>query len=259
MTMKAYLLLIAGALLLGSCTPQAQLITLRGSNVKPATDGLMLDNDTLTLRYSFYSERGVMKLTLYNKLPVPLYIDWKKSAFIVGKTKLDYWYDVASVNLTGSSYRYYRSANTTLSGTISKDDQVGFIPPRTELVKQEFVIVPGGELSLSGQPALKQASPTFYGANPKKLINIQEYSYLPDQSPLTFRNFLTLSTQRDFQREFYLDTSFWASDVRVMPRTQLEGDIVTASDGSNGATQHPYKSPDAFYVIMKIPDGPLVK
>lgn len=255
MTMKTYHLLIAGALLLTSCAPNAQLITLRGSNLKPAADGLMLDNDTLTLRYSFYSERGVMKLTIFNKLAVPLYIDWKKSAFIVGKNKFDYWYDVANVDLSGSAYRFYRVSNLSLSGTISKEDQVAFIPPKTELVKQEFVVLPGGELPLNGEPAVKQEKPTYEAASPKKQVSVQEYSYAPGQSPLTFRSFLTLSTQRDFQKEFYLDTNFWASDVRVMPRTQLEGNVAGAGQFSYGAYQHPYQSPDAFYVIMKTPDS----
>lgn len=252
--------IIAGLLLiLAGCTPNAQLVTLRGNNVKPAAEGLVLDNDTLTLRYSFYSERGLMSLTLFNKLNVPLYVDWKKSAFIVGKDKMDYWYDVADVNLTGSSYRYYRSSSESLSGTISRDDQVGFIPPKTELVKRQFVVLPGGELPLAGQPTIVQVPPSYAEANPK-LINVQKYTYGPDRSPLTFRNFLTLSTQRDFQKEFYIDTNFWASDVQVMPKPQLEGGITNSLTTSGfDLFTHPYQTPDAFYVIMKLPDSPSVR
>ncbi len=259
--MKPLLFFIASLLLLDGCTPNAQLVTLRGNNVKPDADGLVLDNDTLTLRYSFYSERGLMNLTLFNKLNVPLYVDWKKSAFIVGKNKLDYWYDVADVNLTGSSYRYYHSSTGSLSGTISKEDQVAFIPPRTELVKRQFIVLPGGELPLLGQPALKQEPATYEPGNQKKLVNVQQYSYLPEQSPLTFRNFLTLSTQRDFQKEFFIDTNFWAADVRVMPKPQLEGGMVTGSNTISVADgyQHPYQSADAFYVIMKLPDSQSVR
>ncbi len=251
--MKPLFLFFGLFLLIAGCTPNAQLVTLRGNNVKPDTDGLVLDNDTLTLTYSFYSERGLMTLTLFNKLNVPLYVDWKKSAFIVGKKKMDYWYDVSDVNVDGSSYQHYRSSTVSLSGTVSKDDQIAFIPPKTELVKRQFVILPGGELPLSGQPAIKQAPSTYEASNLKRQVNIQEYNYLPNQSPLTFRNFLTLSTKRDFQEEFYLDTNFWASDVQVMPQPQLVGGAISESYPTpTGTYLHPYQSSDAFYVIMKV-------
>lgn len=257
--MKSFFAVVAGLLLLASCTPKVQLITLRGNNVTPSAEGLVLDNDTLTLRYSFYGERGIMQLSLFNKLNVPLYVDWKKSAFIVGKNKLDYWYDVATVNLSGSAYSYYRSSDVVLGGAVSREDQVAFIPPRTELKKQQFVVFPGGELPLAGQPNVKKEQPTYTGANPKKPVTVEEYSYLPAESPLTFRNFLTLSTQRDFQKEFYLETSFWASDMRVMPKPQLEGDVVTATSQGYGPYKHPYRSPDAFFVVMKTPDSATVR
>lgn len=156
--MKPLILLSLCMLALTACNPQAQFITLRGSNVKPTDDGLVLDTDTLSLRYQFYSERGVIHLTIFNKTDRPLYVNWKKSAFIIGSDKFDYWYDVATVNLTGSaySYRYSRYATVGLGGTITKDDPIGFIPPKTQLQKYEFVVVPGGPLRLVGTPTQRQ-------------------------------------------------------------------------------------------------------
>ena len=52
--MKLLLLTLCVAAL-SACAPNAQLVTLRGNNVTPAPDGLMLDTDTLTLRYNFSS------------------------------------------------------------------------------------------------------------------------------------------------------------------------------------------------------------
>jgi hypothetical protein len=57
--------------IVASCTPKIQVVTLRGSNVQPDNEGLVLDNDTLTLRYSFSSERGQMNISLVNKLNQP--------------------------------------------------------------------------------------------------------------------------------------------------------------------------------------------
>ena len=46
------------------------------------------ENDTLKIIYSFWSEGGVFSFSVYNKLSIPLYIDWKKSSFIKNSDKL---------------------------------------------------------------------------------------------------------------------------------------------------------------------------
>lgn len=234
------------AILVG-CMPNIQVVTLRGTNVRPATDGLVLDNDTLTLRYNFASERGLMHISLVNKLNQPLYVDWKRSSFIVGQDKFDYWYDVADVQLAGSfvSSRYSRYAAGNLDGTISKEDKIGFIPPQTKLDKRQFVLVPDGHLSLTGPYKIEEEQSRLI--NRKKPVPINIYSYSADQSPLTFRNYLTLSTDKDFKTEFHIDTKFWASDVRVLPREQVLSQF-------NGTYSEPvtFKKPDSFYVTLPV-------
>ncbi|GAB4020856.1 hypothetical protein [Spirosoma koreense] len=241
----AFLLLFSAVLL--SCSPTIQVVTLRGSNVRPATEGLVMDNDTLTLRYDFASERGLMHITLINKLNQPLYVDWKRSSFIVGQEKLDYWYDVADVQLTGtySGGRYSRYTVENLSGSVSKEDKISFIPPQTKLEKRQFVLVPSGSIRQSG-PFNTEQEPSNM-SNRKKPIAVKVYTYSADQSPLTFRNYLTLSTDKDFKTEFHIDTKFWASDVKELPRDQVLSEF-------NGQYQVPvpFKKPDSFYVVLPI-------
>ncbi|MBD2700240.1 hypothetical protein IC229_06315 [Spirosoma sp. BT702] len=245
--MKSLSFLFVLCVLLTSCTPKIQVVTLRGSNVHPDKEGLSIDNDTLTLRYDFASERGLMHLTLINKLNKPLYVDWKRSSFIIGQDKIDYWYDVAEVNLTGSLLRYNRYVSSpTLSGTITKTDPVAFIPPQTKLEKQQFVVVPAGTVHLSGQ--FKTEHEPAKSPYSKKMVDVNVYAYTPDQSPLTFRNFLTLSTDRDFKTEFFIDTKFWASTVKVLPRDHV---LTTRAGGENIYTvEIPFKQPDGFYVPL---------
>jgi hypothetical protein len=88
-----YTIFIFVCLLFVSCAYEAKLITLQGSNLVSRPEGLLLETDTLLLKYDFYSPLGQIRFTLYNKLTVPLYIDWKKSAYIMGKIKNDYWID----------------------------------------------------------------------------------------------------------------------------------------------------------------------
>ncbi|GAB3690559.1 hypothetical protein GCM10027592_07920 [Spirosoma flavus] len=245
--MKPLTFLFILGVLLTSCTPKIQVVTLRGSNVRPAKEGLILDNDTLTLRYNFASERGLMHLTLVNKLNKPLYVDWKRSSFIIGQDKVDYWYDVANVDVTGSSLRYNRYVSSSaLSGTITKADPVAFIPPQTKLEKQQFVIVPQGTIRLPGQASVVQ-EPSKLMSN-KKFVDVNVYTYAPEESPLTFRNYLTLSTDKDFKTEFFIDTKFWASDVKVLPRDQVLSQRI---DGVyEYADPVPFKQADGFYVSL---------
>lgn len=237
--------------LLTGCMPKIQVVTLRGSNVRPTEEGLLLDNDTLSLRYNFASERGLMHLTLTNKLNQPLYVDWKRSSFIIGDNKVDYWYDVAGVSLTGSSYQYSRVSRTSLSGTVSRDDKISFIPPKTKLEKSQFQVVPTGTVYLKGSPTTEQQEPHW--ASRRKPVDVQIYTYPADQSPLTFRNYITLSTDKDFQKEFHIDTQFWAADIKVLPREQVLTHRIVGLPGeySTYSEPLPFKKADAFYVPIQ--------
>jgi hypothetical protein len=242
--MKSSLFLLFLLILLAGCAPNIQVVTLRGSNVQPVEEGLVLDNDTLTLRYNFASERGLMHLSIVNKLNQPLYIDWKRSSFIIGQDKVDYWRDVSDVQLSGalssSSSLYY------LGGQITRDDAVGFIPPQIKLEKQQFVIIPNGTLRLPGTFTIEQEKANWIDR--KKPVDVKVYAYNDDQSPLTFRNYLTLSTDKEFKTEFHIDTKFWASDVKVLPRDQ----ILTRKMSSeyDYSLPVPFKKADSFYVTL---------
>ncbi|GAB3756831.1 hypothetical protein [Spirosoma pomorum] len=250
--MKTFSLLLLCLLALASCSPQAQLVTLRGNNVQTVpTQGLVLDNDTLTLTYDFSSSRGLMHITLVNKLKQPLYVDWKRSSFIIGQNKMDYWYDVSDVNLSGTSYSsglYRRYAVSNLSGTITKADPVGFIPPNTKIEKKDFVVFPEGNLILRGQPDITQQK-SKVNPSRKQPIAVSTFTYSEEKSPLTFRNYLTLSTDKDFKNEFHIDTQFWASDVQVLPEAEIVLQQVV-KDNNTYVVPAPFRKPDGFYITL---------
>ena len=255
--MKTVLSLLIAGFLATACSPKAQLVTLRATNLRPVTDqGLVMDTDTLTLRYSFTEERGQMHILLVNKLNRPLYVDWKRSSFIIGKEKLDYWHDVADVNLNTSAVNSWHGRYTvgSINGVISKDDAVGFIPPGTQLEKRQFVIYPNGSIRLPGQPEIVEEASKTIGR--KKPVAVDVYTYQPDQSPLQFRNYLTLSTDKDFRTEFHIDTKFWASDIRVMPASQLTGVALHEYESGDYTGSYtvpiPFKKPDGFYIRLPI-------
>jgi hypothetical protein len=49
------------------------------------------ENDSIEINYSFWADKGIMSFSLTNRLPIPIYIDWKKSNFISNNDKFNYW------------------------------------------------------------------------------------------------------------------------------------------------------------------------
>ena len=254
--------------MLSSCAPsRSQLITLNSNNLKSTSQqSFAYDTDTLRLSYQFFSERGTVHFTIENKLSKPLYIDWQRSSFIIGQKKLDYWHDVASVNLNGSAYtstysRYLRNSSSSyssisLNGKIQKDNFVDYIPPATKLDKSQFVVLPGDYLNLPGPFSVKQVPST--NSSTTKPVEIQEYQYTDINSPLSFRNYLTLSTDKEFKNEFVIDSKFWASTVQVMSHKQLTGGDVYEFDlkdsNSSVLKSLPYYRSNAFFINLNMDD-----
>ncbi|HNC30155.1 MAG TPA: hypothetical protein PKX08_09130, partial [Cyclobacteriaceae bacterium] len=48
------------------------------------------ENDTVKISYDFSGEQGPVKISIYNKLSTPLYVDWSKSALIIGDMRKSY-------------------------------------------------------------------------------------------------------------------------------------------------------------------------
>src|SRR5262245_26745583 len=51
--------------------------------VKNDRNEFVVENDSLKLVYSFNGKNGPVHITIQNKLTVPVYIDWQRSAIIV--------------------------------------------------------------------------------------------------------------------------------------------------------------------------------
>lgn len=240
--MKTVLLGLFCSIVILSCTPRIQVVSLSGSNLLHDKQGLLLDNDSLSIYYSFASKRGQIHISIFNKLNEPIYVDWKHSSLIIGQDKLDYWYDVATVQLSGNSYghRYWYY----LGGTITKEDPIGFIPPQTRLDKAMFTLIPEGTLKLTGAYTLEQERSQMFQTY-RKMLNIPAYSYTASQSPFAFRSYLTFSTDRGFRTEFHYDTRFWASTVKIYPKQQ----VLSRYDGKTTLPIR-FKKPDSFYLPL---------
>lgn len=206
------LLYLTLLLLCTACARQYQSVTIASNQVTLRDDGqFVFENDTVRILYDFHSLNGEMKFSIFNKLPKPIYVNWKESAFIIGPHFSTYWLDQYVSN--GYVYQkffdwdgYINLRGPYLFSVAKRDEQTSFIPPNAGLMQFEFVVKPG---TAYGPTYVNQ---THLDKNqPQK--KVKQYQYTPENTPTFFRNFLTFSTDEMGTQKFVLDQQFWVSTI----------------------------------------------
>ena len=217
--MKKFILvpLLISVMSLTSCS-FVQLFEVNSLNLDNSEEYLQFENDSLKIIYDFFSEGGSMSFLIINKMKVPIYIDWRKSAFILNNDKNNYWAEVTTsktkgrninISMTDFSDKTWGLSDIGLSTytTISETpERITFIPPVTALPKNKFKIF--------SQPTYSFERNSTFQMKKVNNINVEFEKYTLDESPVTFRNFLTFSTTEQFESEFYIDDGFFIQYVR---------------------------------------------
>ena len=231
-------LLISSILFLYSCSPFYQLF-----ETKPSSSGISQDkfycfeNDTVKIKYTFWEEKGTVCLSIYNKLKIPLYIDWKKSSFIRNGEKMDFWQDATTTNSRGSSsgnssflFGHFNSFGLVQSSSVSvKPQRIDFIARQSTTSKIKFLL---------------------YEEKPIPLKGNSQLNYTVDSSPLVFRTFFTFSLSEKFENESYINNTFYVSRIKQIPQREFLGKAI-GTEGGKAIYEYPFKSPTCFYVIVK--------
>lgn len=253
-----------------ACSPKVQVVTLHSDKVSLQDDKFVYDTDSLRITYNFQGAHGVIRMNIYNKLDVPLYVDWKRSAFIKGKEKFDYWVDeayfqgvyggVTATDLRPSLNRYhqflYSYNRGFFEGAIRKEEQISFIPPKTEINQSRFMVAPGKGWQLpSSEGTTEEIDVPVSGTDYLKKKELVRYTFSNQNTPLSFRNFLTLSTDAQFRTEFHIDTPFYASQVENVDGRFLFGSTFTEMDLNTPTSinhiREGYRSENRF--LLKLP------
>jgi len=247
---------LIGILFLMGCTSTpVHLFKTDSVNLRNTGDTYIWENDTVGIEYSFWANRGVMAFSVYNKLDKPIYVDWKKSTYILNSYKFNYWSDdvkteTVSASQTKSataalsnSYLKYQyvgplirpfvstygvagsvSATSGFSSSVtSKQERITFVPPKAFIYSCRHYITAE---PFNGWGTDYQKSEVPRNDKPGKTTIIFTKQFTAANSPIVFRNFLTLSTREDFATEFYVDNEFYVKEVTQMDNKHFSKDTI---------------------------------
>lgn len=268
-----FLLLVAVPFLISSCKQWAQVYKI-DSNISKNGLFWLYETDSVQVTYWLWAQRGVLSFAIYNKLDVPLYIDWKKSTFFREQDRFNYWIDEEVVNsltyykgfaftaptFTPIAHSYENGQVVTygLPGTVSanagssvstsvksKPERVTFIPPKSIYypAKPMFFIYPAFGTKLRKDRDFETVA---RNDDPKKTTRLYKAEYEETNNPFAFRNFLTVSTSENFENEFYIDNKFFVAEILEMERKHFSGKYIEQMD----AYERPFTNPKDFYIFI---------
>jgi hypothetical protein len=235
---KLFLFLIAGVSL-SSCS-RYYVSTLESSNTikNEATGEFKFENDTLAITYNFHGDNAPISIELYNKLNEPLYVNWQKSALIKGDRATSYSGKQITFNaeLSGSSLGGFELINglqTTdydakISGAATLQEEISFIPPKSRITKIPLKLA---------QIDYKAISDTLYQRSYIPLAGRpgvwgKEATFNSQNSPLNFKSYLTLYTQKENKQQiFYLRHFFYITNLIKTGQNQK---VITALERKPG-------------------------
>jgi len=198
-----------------SCTT-FQYVTVSSSGVaKNDRNEFVVENDSLRLVYNFSGFNGPIKISIYNKLDVPVYIDWQRSAVIENDKTLPYVPAEVKIegSYTGGSYSYrtnngYRTSSGSIQATAYLPPTVDFVPPKASINKTTICITNSNQ-RIPDADFPKAKHPVVDGFT----VNVKQAAFTEDTSPLRFRSFITYAIGESGSKLYTFEHSFFISEV----------------------------------------------
>ncbi len=202
------------------------------SSLKVEKKYIVYENDTLSITYNFWAEKGVLSFAIFNKTDKPLYLDWKKSSYILNLQKLNFWEDETSVKISSISnsylyngyrnpvlpYQYVGQTNSTSSGLETRPERISFIAPKSFISNSKYILL-NDRINFQDKIIIRKHDAIKYRA--KDSITIYQKKYNELNSPLNFKVFLTFSTKENFDdSEFYVTNKFYLSEITELPNSE---------------------------------------
>lgn len=212
--MRHFILYTAILLIVSSCSTY-QYLTVDSTQLKKNdAKQLTFENDTLRLTYIFTGKDGPLNVNIYNKTGQPLYVNWKKSAYIRNEQSVSLFNN--NVMILGHAYgknyhtRYWTSTSSNFTASFALPEGVDFIPPATSISKE----LP--QLGLTG--SLETAMPDTVQDNRLAMteaidIKFKKIYFAADSSPVRFKSYLTFSLGDNNPKEFSETNLFYVAEI----------------------------------------------
>ena len=201
------------ALVWGCATPYSVVVMKPTTPKFDDTTQCVFDNDTVRIVYNFWGSGGVFAFSVFNKLPVPIFIDWKHSTFITGGTTHPYWSDRVYTDSKGIAASDKYGTSVAGKSVTEKKERMTIIPSGAKVSRT----VPGNIVS------------------PEPRYSLQDRWQAA--SATTLRNYLGFTLgETDLEHEFFVDNAF------------IPGSIIPIRPGAISR----YKRPDRFYLPAEI-------
>jgi hypothetical protein len=191
------------SVLLFSC--KAVLIETASPDTPIVNNHFTYENDTISITYSFWADGGLMSYTVKNKMKsAPLYIDWKQGAFIFADKKFNYWSgmeltNTSGVGVSGRGISSYNSRSIT-----TKQEEVAFLPPGTSST-YTFTEILNSKRTWRIYDNLKSG----------------EIEFNENNSTVTFSNFITYSTNAQFNSPSFVFNKFYVNKAKKYRQTKI--------------------------------------
>jgi hypothetical protein len=195
----------------------------------------LLETDSLWIAYCFKGESAPIQITVFNKLSVPLYVDWLRSALILDGTAYSYAKD--KLNFSGnaevfvdnynlSTDKTYSFADGSFAGDIESPQNISFIPPKTMI---SYIPL---RLNMNFDKLDKKLYRNSYlGDKDSNAIKVKRIDYSESDSPLHFESYLTVYARPEhpmtFQQSFYMSNLIKTQSIKP---SNLPGDMAERGD-----------------------------
>lgn len=237
--MKRIIMLLIGLLSLSSCKSyMVSTVASKNTIQSPETGKFNMTSDSLVISYSFSGPNMPLNVEVFNKLNEPLFVDWERSALVIGETAYSFVDDKVHLSADVSTYnnvlleesRYYYS---DVKGTAQTSKKQSFIPPNSKITKSIYALSNLNNVRLLKSAFKKVPMDSDVSVDP---IKVAISSFDEDNSPFQFKCFITVFTLKDnlpktaaYQHEFYISsiakTSIDPSKI-IMFKNQKDATLV---------------------------------
>ncbi|WP_208025508.1 hypothetical protein [Niastella caeni] len=175
------------------------------------------ENDSLLITYNFNGCNAPVNITIQNKLQVPVYIDWQRSALIVNDKAISYVPTEMKISggFNSNSYNFGNRSNTygtttgSIHATASLPPSVDFIPPQSYLAKNPMAVT-NRLIENVPDTAYRRVK---YAAADGFVIPVKMARFNETNTPLRFRSYLTLMVGDSTTKPIAYEHSFYISEL----------------------------------------------